>query len=101
MLFRSAPLKEEFVALLGADMVREIENNPYTGNLKVDPVVYTEAYETVIDTVNEEVDRRMEGEPYGMGMCFEIWSIKKEILASKYDIEWRTPSQMNPRVHFD
>ena len=96
-----APLKEEFVALLGADMVREIENNPYTGNLKVDPVVYTEAYETVIDTVNEEVDRRMEGEPYGMGMCFEIWSIKKEILASKYDIEWRTPSQMNPRVHFD
>lgn len=96
-----APLKEEFTELLGTEMVREIENNPYTGHLKVDPVEYTEAYENAIDAVEEEVDRRMGGEEYGMGMCFEIWSIKKEILAEKYGIEWRTPSQMNPRVMFD
>lgn len=96
-----APMKEEFDALLGTEMVKEIINNPYTGHLKVDPVVYTEAYENVIDAVEEEVDRRMEGKPYGMGMCFEIWSIKKAILADKYGIEWRTPSQMNPRVMFD
>ena len=95
------PLKEEFVELLGSDMVREIENNPYTGHLKVDPVEYTEAYENAIDAVEEEVAARMNNEPYGMGMCFEIWSIKKEILSSKYGIEWRTPSQMNPRVMFD
>lgn len=96
-----APMKEEFVALLGDATVREIEDNPYTGHLKVDPVEYTEEFEKVIDAVDEEVDRRMGGEEYAMGMCFEIWSTKKEILAEKYGIEWRTPSQMNPRVMFD
>lgn len=95
------PLKDEFTELLGTELIREIENNPYTGHLKVDPVEYTEAYENAIDAVEEEVDRRMGGEEYAMGMCFEIWSIKKEILANKYGIEWRTPSQMNPRVMFD
>ena len=96
-----APLKEEFAELLGAEMLREIENNPYTGHLKVDPVEYTEAYENAIDAVEEEVNRRMGDQEYAMGMCFEIWSTKKEILAEKYGIEWRTPSQMNPRVMFD
>lgn len=95
-----APKKEEFVELLGLETVREIENNPYTGHLKVDPVEYTEAYENVIDEVEEEVDRRMEGKPYGMGMCFEIWSIKGELLA-KHGITWRSPSSMNPGVMFD
>ena len=78
-----------------------IVDNPYTGNLKVDEVEYTEAYENAIDAVEEEVARRMGNQPYAMGMCFEIWSIKKEILLEKYKIEWRTPSQMNPRVMFD
>ena len=96
-----APMKEEFAELLGTEMVREIENNPYTGHLKVDPVEYTEAFENAIDAVEEEVAARMNYEPYGMGMCFEIWSIKKAILAEKYGIEWRSPSQMNPRVMFD
>jgi hypothetical protein len=96
-----APMKEEFTALLGAEAIREIENNPYTGHLKVDKVEYTEEFENVIDAVEEEVDRRMGQTEYGMGMCFEIWSTKKAILAEKYNIEWRTPSQMNPRVMFD
>lgn len=96
-----APIKDELIELLGSAMVQEIVDNPYTGNLKVDEVEYTEAYENAIDAVEEEVARRMGNQPYAMGMCFEIWSIKKEILLEKYKIEWRTPSQMNPRVMFD
>ena len=80
-----APLKEEIEALLGKDAVIE----------------YSEEYEAVIDKVEEEVGNKMGNQPYAMGMCFEIWHIKQTILAEKYGIEWRTPSQMNPRVMFD
>ena len=96
-----APLKEEIEALLGKDAVKEIEQNPYTGHLKKDPIEYSEEYEAVIDKVEEEVSNKMGNQPYAMGMCFEIWHIKQTILAEKYGIEWRTPSQMNPRVMFD
>lgn len=96
-----APLQEDIETLLGKDTIREIEQNPETGHLKSDPVVYSEEYEAVIDKVEEEVDRHMGGESYRMGMCFEIWSIKKAILAEKYGIEWKTPSEMNRGVMFD
>ncbi len=96
-----APLKEEITALLGEENVREIEQNPYTGHLKKDPIEYSEEYEAVIDKVEKEVSDRMGNQAYAMGMCFEIWSIKQAILAEQYNIEWKTPSQMNPRVMFD
>jgi F-type H+-transporting ATPase subunit b len=41
------------------------------------------------------------GQEQYMGFCFEYWSKKSELLSSKYGIEWRSPSLMNPRVLFD
>ncbi len=95
-----SPLKEEITNLLGEQQVQEIINNPHTGFLKTDPVEYSEEYEDIIDSIDAEIDRRMEGQVRGMGACFEIWSIKKELLAS-HGIEWRSPASMNPKVHFD
>ena len=94
------PLREEIVNLLGEAQIKEIENNPYTGTLKEDPVVYSQEYEDVIDQVSEEIERRMEGKPRGMGSCYEYWSIKSELLAER-GIEWKSPSAMNPGVMFD
>lgn len=96
-----APLKEDITTLLGASMVKEIEENPYTGHLAKDPVEYSEEYEAVIDQVDAEVDKQTGEEPYFMGKCFEIWQIKQNILAEKYKIEWKTPLEMNPGVIFD
>lgn len=96
-----APLREEITTQLGAEIIREIEQNPHAGHLEKDPVEYSEEYEAVIDQVDAEVDEKMNGEPYAMGMCFEIWRIKQNILAEKYKIEWKTPSEMNPDVTFD
>lgn len=95
-----APLKDEITELLGEEEIRRICENPYTGMLKVDSVEYTQEYEDIIDSIDAEVNRRMEGQFRGMGSCFQIWSIKKELLAS-HGIEWKSPGMMNPRVHFD
>ena len=48
-----------------------------------------------------ELERRFANAPRHMGFCFHYWSAEKELLKEKYDIEWRSPSQMNPGVMFD
>lgn len=95
------PIKEDITALLGDAAIKEITDNPYTGHLKRDMIEYSEEYENAIDAVDAEVNKLMGDKPYGMGMCFEIWSLKKKILKANYGIEWKTPREMNPRVMFD
>ena len=71
-----------------------------TGHLKVDPVEWTKEWEDVIDEVEKEVAGQLKDIPWRMGSCFEYWSTKKTALSRK-EINWRSPSQMNPRVLFD
>ena len=70
------------------------------GMLKVDPVQATPEWEKVIYEVEKEVDEELKDEPRGMGFCFGYWSAKRAALARR-GIEWRSPSEMNPRVIFD
>ena len=67
-------------------------------SLKHDPVEMSADYLAVID----EVERRVEENRtlYGHGSCYEVWSLKKQYLL-EYGIVWHTPSELNPRVHFD
>ena len=37
----------------------------------------------------------------GRGYCHTFWDCKQKVLKEKYNIDWRTPSQMNPRCRFD
>ena len=74
--------------------------NGLGGMLKVDPVQATPEWEEVIYDVEKEVDEELEDEPRGMGFCHIYWSAKRAALARR-DIEWRSPSAMNPRVMFD
>ena len=70
------------------------------GHLKFDPVERTPRWEEVIYDVEKECNKRLKGEPRGMGFCFGYWSVKRAVLA-KYGIEWHSPSTMNPGVMFD
>lgn len=75
--------------------------HPRTGHLICDPVEYTRRWERIYYDVEEELDRRFKNEPRHMGLCFRIWSEKKDILKKKYGIDWHSPGEMNPRVIFD
>ena len=67
-------------------------------SLKHDPVEMTDEYLAVIDEIEEKVEKSRT--TYGHGSCFEVWSLKKSYLL-EHDIEWHTPSELNPRVLFD
>ena len=67
-------------------------------SLKHDPVEMSEEYLTVIDEVEEKIDKNRT--LYGMGSCHEIWNLKYQYLLEK-GINWKSPSILNPRVMFD
>lgn len=71
------------------------------GMLKKDPVEWSARYEEVIDEAELLIDKMVADHPRGMGFCFAYWHAKAEVLSSKFGIEWRSPSVMNPRVMFD
>lgn len=75
--------------------------DPKIGHLRTDPVEYSREWEKIYYDVEDELDRRLANVPRQMGFCFQYWAMKRELLMEKYGIDWRSPSQMNPRVMFD
>jgi hypothetical protein len=37
----------------------------------------------------------------GEGFCHVLWEAKKRILKEKYNLDWKTPQELNPYVMFD
>lgn len=86
--------------LMNADDAERIinERKERRRSLKHDPIEMTDEYLAVIDEIEEKVEKSRT--TYGHGSCFEVWSLKKSYLL-EHDIEWHTPSELNPRVLFD
>jgi hypothetical protein len=72
----------------------------YQRHLNADPIERTPEWEEMYYEVEQECDRRLKGIPRGMGFCFAYWSTLRQVLAER-GIEWHSPGQLNPRVHFD
>lgn len=72
----------------------------YQRHLNADPIERTPEWEEMYYEVEQECDRRLKGIPRGMGFCFAYWSTLRTVLAER-GIEWHSPGQLNPRVHFD
>ncbi len=65
------------------------------GFIKNDPIEKTEEYLSVIDKVEEKIEKTKQ-----MNFCLEYWNLKAQFLF-EYGILWRSPSQLNPGVMFD
>lgn len=94
-------LQKAIEGLFSSDELLKIIMRPEIGHLRKDPVEYTLEWEEIYYDMEEELERRFANAPHHMGFCFRYWSAEKELLKEKYDIEWRSPSQMNPGVMFD
>ncbi len=72
-------------------------------DIKKDPVEDTSEYLEVSDVVDAEVNKVLtaDGVSRGRGYIHKIWNLKKKILKEKYNIEWKTPAEMNPNSLFD
>lgn len=35
------------------------------------------------------------------GSCHTYWNIKKRLMKEKYNVDWKTPAELNPGIQFD
>lgn len=66
-----------------------------------DPVEDMEQYQRVELDVERKTKKELEGKERGIGFCHLYWWAKKRILKEDYNIDWKTPAEMNPDARFD
>ncbi len=96
-----ADLQTAISKLMTSEELLKIILSPSLEGRKKDPVEYTTKWEDIFYDVEDELDRRFVNAPKGRGFCFHYWNAKKELLKDRYDLDWRTPAQINPRIKFD
>ena len=71
--------------------------------LRHDEIEYNEKYIELFKKVNKEVEELLDeqGVEKTLGYIHIFDSKKKEILKSKYGIDWKTTSEMNPDILLD
>lgn len=71
--------------------------------IKSDPVENTEEYKKIKDELEQKIKIQTEinGHKKGLGYCHIYWAYKKAILKTDYNIDWKSPSELNPEVIFD
>ena len=74
-----------------------------TSTIHRDPIEDDPKYRTVFRNIDGEVKNILEDDPRqgDLGYCHHYWDTKKKLLKEKYDIEWKTPAEMNPHIFFD
>lgn len=99
--FFSKELQEAIAGLFTSQELMKIIIDPAIGHLKCDPVEYTYRWEDIYYRMEQKLQERFANAPRHMGFCFKYWNAKRELLKEEYGIDWKSPSQMNPRVMFD
>lgn len=99
--FFDKELQDAIADMYSSKELLNIIVHPCLGHLRQDPVEFTHRWEEVYYDVEDELERLFADHRRHMGFCFRYWSAKKKLLKDEYGIEWRSPSEMNPRVMFD
>ena len=75
-----------------------MENNK---ELLYDPIEDTVEYQNIRDELESELFKLMQNVDVKMGRSYKYWSLKKRILKQKYNIDWKSPPEMNPGIIFN
>lgn len=68
--------------------------------IKHDPIEKTKEFKAIKDELEAKIKKELP-EEFGMGYCHLYWAKKREILKRDYNIDWKSPAQLNPFVRFD
>lgn len=74
---------------------RKRELLPKTEPLKRDPIEDTEYFHTIIDQVRTEAESLVEPD-IRLGRSLVVDREIQRLLKEKYNIDWKTPEEMNP-----
>ena len=69
--------------------------------LLYDPVEDTVEYQNIRDELESELFKLMQNVDVKMGRSYKYWSLKQRILKQKYNIDWKSPPEMNPGIIFN
>ncbi len=73
--------------------------------MKIDKIENTEEYKQIEKELNKKIELELELKGYknkqALGFCHIYWELKKEILKTDYNIDWKSPQDLNPEIIFD
>lgn len=83
--------------------VRPAPKKRASSGLYYDPIEEDPRHAEVFGKIDAEVEETLDipSKGGGRGYIHVIWETKKRILKGKYNIDWRTPAELNPHVMFD
>ena len=68
--------------------------------IKHDSIEDTEYFKSIKKEVDEKIKKEV-GDTNFFGGCHLYWSVKKMILKRDYNIDWKSPAELNPHIIFD
>ena len=99
--------QEVNVVAIAKDMIRKKilhpKGAPYTvvGGERRDLQEFDPKLKDKFEAAGEEARIKLKNIGSHMGVCHVHWSTKKKILKKKYNIDWKTPAEMNPYILYD
>lgn len=69
--------------------------------VKHDPQEDDPLIKAKIEEARQQALRNLAEVPQVRGFCHQLWAKQKRILREKYNIDWKTPGEMNPYIWFD
>lgn len=74
--------------------------------MNLDEIENSEEYNKIKQELEEKIDLKMRvlyGNDYKnkLGMCHYYWKIKKDVLLKDYNINWKSPDELNKDTIFD
>lgn len=65
-----------------------------------DPIEDTDLYKEIEEELNKKILEQIGGE-LTRGNAYLYTKIKKEILKKDYNIDWKSPQELNPNIKFN
>ncbi len=78
------------------------ENNEL--DIKLDPIEKTDKFKKIEKELNEKIELFLNTQHISkgtLGYCYAYWETKKMLLQKYYNIDWKTPAELNPEINFD
>lgn len=68
--------------------------------MKIDEQEKNILYKAKFKHVDKLLEKEFKDENH-LGMCYKIWARKKQLLKQLYNIDWKSPAELNPEINFD
>jgi len=80
----------------------DIQQKSFANCFKHDPIESDLEMKPILAAATEEARAELlaAGKNIGLGHARMVWHVKQRILREKYQIEWRSPADLNPECDF-